>query len=149
MKVVRISLSSREVPDHFALCVELSGCKGTCEGCHSPELRTDIGVEMSPHDIHDAAVKEYASCICLMGDSFTEKELSLLSFLAKGDKMSLAWYTGTHEEINVDTTVYFDYVKVGAYKKDLGPITSRTTNQRMYQRHKDLTYEDITWRMFE
>ena len=30
-------------------------------------------------------------------------------------------------------TENFDYIKIGSYKKELGPLTSETTNQRMYK----------------
>ena len=27
----------------------------------------------------------------------------------------------------------FDYIKIGSYREELGPLTSKTTNQRMYK----------------
>ena len=51
---------------------------------------------------------------------------------------------------------YFDYIKTGPYKKELGGLDSITTNQRFYQVKKKLAYmsdevmyrylEDITWK---
>ena len=33
----------------------------------------------------------------------------------------------------------FDYVKVGPYKKEFGPLNERTTNQRLYYHREDIT----------
>ena len=38
----------------------------------------------------------------------------------------------------------FDYVKVGEYKKEFGPLNSPTTNQRLY-RMSEKGKEDITY----
>jgi hypothetical protein len=40
-----------------------------------------------------------------------------------------------HKDID---TFYFDYIKVGPYIEDLGPLTSPTTNQIFYCKGKHL-----------
>ena len=44
----------------------------------------------------------------------------------------VGWYSGDSE---LDLNYYgefFDYIKVGPYIKELGPLNSPTTNQRLY-----------------
>ena len=51
--------------------------------------------------------------------------------MGKGYKVG--WYSG---EEDIDFFKYgwsFDYIKIGPYKKDLGPLNKRTTNQRLYK----------------
>ena len=58
----------------------------------------------------------------------------------------LAWYTGEEQDVifgprYCTTTNMFDYVKFGPYKKELGDLTCKSTNQRMwYNVWKDITY---------
>lgn len=47
--------------------------------------------------------------------------------------IKIGWYSGRQElskEINLEN---FDYIKLGPYKEECGPLNSRTTNQRFYQ----------------
>ena len=37
-----------EIPDKVTLAVEISNCRGSCPGCHSPFLKRDIGEELTP-----------------------------------------------------------------------------------------------------
>ena len=41
------SVVMEEIPDKVTLAVDISNCTGLCEGCHSPFLRTDIGLELT------------------------------------------------------------------------------------------------------
>ena len=57
--------------------------------------------------------------------------------------VKIAWYSGRQElseDINLEN---FDYIKLGPYMEEFGPLNSRTTNQRMYKVH-DCELEDIT-----
>ena len=42
----------------------------------------------------------------------------------------------------------FDYVKVGPYIEECGPLNKRTTNQRLYKCDKNGNKEDITYRFW-
>ena len=84
------------------------------------------------------------------------KEINDLAKYVK-DKysISIAWYSGRQElskDINLDN---FDYIKLGPYIKELGPLTSKTTNQRLYQYGKffsdytiDKCWRDITYKFW-
>lgn len=45
------SVVMEEIPDKVTLAVDISNCTGLCEGCHSPFLRTDIGLELTPERV--------------------------------------------------------------------------------------------------
>ncbi len=63
--------------------------------------------------------------------------------------LKTAWYTGrTVISSDIDRR-NFDYIKVGPYIRHLGPLKSKTTNQRMYKRLPSGNFEDVTswfWR---
>jgi anaerobic ribonucleoside-triphosphate reductase activating protein len=50
------------------------------------------------------------------------------------DPLKTAWYTGSYLHPTMDRPIcqVFDYIKMGPYVEELGPITSRNTNQRFY-----------------
>lgn len=59
--------------------------------------------------------------------------------------IKVAWYSGRQElskDINLE---FFDYIKVGPYIEELGPLNSKTTNQRFYKVESgnliDITYK--------
>ena len=49
------SVVLEEIPDRVSLAVDISNCRGNCEGCHSPFLKKDIGRELTA-DVIDALV---------------------------------------------------------------------------------------------
>ena len=57
-------------------------------------------------------------------------------------------YSGRIRVPSVVNKEDFDYIKVGPYIKHLGPLKSATTNQRLYRRLMDGTFEDITYRFW-
>ena len=38
------SVVIEEIPDRVTLAVDISNCQGNCIGCHSPFLKTDVGI---------------------------------------------------------------------------------------------------------
>lgn len=49
-------------------------------------------------------------------------------------------YSG-REKVEEDIYNVFDYVKVGPYIAELGPLNKKTTNQRLYKHGEDITYK--------
>jgi anaerobic ribonucleoside-triphosphate reductase activating protein len=66
-----------------------------------------------------------------MGGDREPWEVAHLATLVKENFPTLktAWYSGNNDS---NYKYSFDYVKLGPYIKELGPITEKTTNQRMY-----------------
>jgi len=141
-----------EVPDEVSLAISLSLCPNRCEGCHSPHLREDIGMELTLERLTDL-VQRYQSgitCLCLMGGDADTQGLELLvrEIRPLFPSLRFAWYSGRPQlPADMDITVW-DYVKVGPYMPLYGPLNKKTTNQRLYRVHPDATLEDITQRFW-
>ena len=120
-----------EVPDEVTLCINISNCPYRCPGCHSPWLQEDYGQTLTPEILQDLVDKnDGITCVCFMGGS-EDDVLDLVRTMPANVKK--AWYTGQDYLPDSFTLAYLDYVKIGPYKRDLGPLTSKTTNQRLYQ----------------
>ena len=157
IKYLETLVTFAEIPDEITLCINITNCPCNCNGCHSSYLSKDIGEELN-NDILDKLISDNSgiSCIAFMGGDSSPKEINDLAKYVK-DKysISIAWYSGRQElskDINLDN---FDYIKLGPYIKELGPLTSKTTNQRLYQYRKffsdytiDKCWRDITYKFW-
>lgn len=157
IKYLETLVAFAEIPDEITLCINITNCPCNCNGCHSSYLSKDIGEELN-NDVLDKLISDNSgiSCIAFMGGDSSPKEINDLAKYVK-DKysISIAWYSGRQElskDINLDN---FDYIKLGPYIKELGPLTSRTTNQRLYQYGKffsdytiDKCWRDITYKFW-
>ena len=134
MKYVDTAVTFAEIPDQICLCINISGCQFRCPDCHSKYLWEDTGTELTSEVLDQLIVNNPGiSCICLMGG--TEEEiLHLLKSSKKIWNLKRAWYTGQSEiPNNYALLMLLDYIKVGPYVAEKGPLTSKTTNQRLYK----------------
>ncbi len=125
-----------EVPDEVTLAVNISGCPCQCKGCHSSYLAQDTGTELTFNEVRKLIRKNSGiSCIAFMGgDAEPDKINTLASFIINHyNSIKVAWYSGRQELNNNIDLCNFDYIKLGPYKKESGPLDSRTTNQRFYK----------------
>ena len=127
------SVVMEEIPDRVTLAVEISHCRGNCPGCHSPFLKEDIGEELTAAVI-DALVRDNfgVDCFLFLGEGRDPGALCALAAHVRTLGLVPAVYSGRRE---VDDMLWehFDYVKVGPYVEELGPLNKPTTNQRLYQ----------------
>lgn len=150
MKLYSFDVVLQEVPDEISLALSISGCPMRCKGCHSSHLYNNTGEELTPAKLSELMNKyqTYISCILFMGGEWNKKELiQLLDYIKLNyPNIKTALYSGLNK-IDDDILSQLDYIKLGAYKEELGNLTSPTTNQRMYKRTpptKEL--EDITYK---
>lgn len=121
-----------EVPDEITLAINISNCPCNCENCHSPYLAKDIGERLDFDSLNKIINDNIGvTCISFMGGDANPNDVnSLAEFIrAKYPELKIAWYSGRQElskDINLKN---FDYVKLGPYIKDKGPINCKTTNQ--------------------
>lgn len=149
------SVVMEEIPDMVTLAVDISNCTGLCEGCHSPFLRKDVGAELTPAVIDKLLADNFGvNCFLFLGEgNDMEALMSVASYIRTAyPAVSLAIYSG-RENVEDDIYALFDYVKVGPYRPDCGPLNSTTTNQRLYRvSHHDgqcrFTLQDITSRFW-
>lgn len=136
MKYADAKVVFSEIPDEITLAVSISGCPGTCEGCHSPWLREDKGEELDRASLHKLIEDNPGiSCICLMGgDQNTAYLITMFYWLkTRHPELKTAWYSGLDKPDDTSILKYLDYLKTGPYRKNLGPLNSPTTNQRFYK----------------
>lgn len=136
MKYVDTQVTFSEVPNEISLCINISNCPCHCKNCHSSYLAEDIGnlldaKELSKH----ININRGITCVCLMGGDATPNEVNKLAKTVKLDhpNLKVAWYSGKQELSKGISLSWFDYIKLGPYKEELGGLTSRKTNQRFYK----------------
>ena len=152
LKYVNTGIVFQEIPDEVTLAINISNCPCRCPGCHSHYLWEDIGLPLDV-DAIDRFVEKYGTditCIAFMGgdaDPMAVNQLAQYIYECH-PQFHVAWYSG---RLRVPAGVQktdFDYIKVGPYIKHLGPLKSTTTNQRLYRRRDDGTFDDITYRFW-
>lgn len=150
VKYVNYDIVFQEIPDEVTLAINISNCPNGCVGCHSPQLMDDIGEELSVVVLAELLERYGASitCVCFMGgDANPDDVFGLARFIKGSSSLRTALYSG--RETMPSAVDCFDYIKIGAYKEDLGGLKSTTTNQRLYKVLADGTGVDIThlfWR---
>lgn len=136
LKYVDYSVVFQEIPEETTLAFTISNCQGTCEGCHSPHLREDIGrdLEKDLRSILDR-YEDLITCVLFLGEGNDPDALARCINIA-AEKYNVALYSGkeTFEDVRKSFKEWpkLLYLKTGSYKKELGPLTSPTTNQRLY-----------------
>ena len=134
LKYLNTQVTFSEVPDEITLCINITGCKVGCRGCHSPYLAEDIGEELNSHSLQELIkANEGITCICFMGGDSNPQDIdSLAQWLKIYFPYKVAWYSGRQElskDINLE---WFNFVKLGSYIEELGPLNNKTTNQKFY-----------------
>lgn len=130
-----------EIPGKVTLAVEISNCRGSCVGCHSPWLKTDMGEPLT-EEVVDALIADNfgVNCFLLLGEGRDpEAVLRIAAHLRrKYPSIETAIYSG-REEVEDELFDAFDYVKVGPYIAEFGPLNIETTNQRLFHHREDIT----------
>lgn len=148
LKYIEVALSPLEVPQETALCIYISGCLHRCKDCHYPELQLpDYGEALSDHyaDILDLYLRQ-ASCVCFLGEgrcgSEEKEEFRQFVACAKEKGLKTCLYSG--RDVDIEPWMHiFDYLKLGSYQPSRGPLSSPSTNQRMFRKEGDVFW-DIT-----
>ncbi len=126
----------QEVPDEITMAINISNCPNNCVGCHSPHLKENIGTSLNIQSL-DKIINPYKNeitCICLMGgDRFPEEINRFANYITHTLHLKVAWYSGKDEISQYVSLENFDYIKIGHYNPTLGPLSSKTTNQRFYK----------------
>ena len=122
-----------EIPDRVSLAVNITNCQNNCIGCHSPELRLNNGEELT-EEVIDKLIKENygIDCFLFMGEGKDHSRLmELVRYIKENYTIKVAIYSG-RDKVENEYYGLFDYVKVGSYKEECGPLNKETTNQRLF-----------------
>lgn len=136
MKYCETAITFSEVPDEVTLCINISNCPCHCQGCHSAYLAEDIGEELT-FEVLDSLIKknEGITCVAFMGGDAEPATVNDLASYVKESypNIKTAWYSG-RQELSKDIEIKnFNAIKLGPYIEELGPLNSKTTNQRFYE----------------
>ena len=142
-----------EVPDEISLAINISNCPIHCNGCHSKELWGDIGAPLTEQAIMEM-LQNYSgvTCVCFMGGDAEPVEVNKLSKWIHNfynGIIKTAWYSGRDEWPTFIPD--FDYVKIGSYDENKGPINVKTTNQKMariVKTENNWYMDDITYKFW-
>ena len=157
LKYVDAVVTFAEIPDEITLCINLSNCPCHCEGCHSSYLAEDIGIILDREELfHLLKQHKGITCVCFMGgDAEPYQVLTLAREIKENLKdLKVGWYSGRDKlpagiELNLQN---FDYLKLGPYIKEKGPLNCKTTNQKIYEikyDSEDYFMEDITYKFWK
>lgn len=130
-----------EIPGKVTLALEISNCRGNCTGCHSPFLKEDIGEELTPAVLDKLIDDNFGiNCVLLLGEGRDPEAVRFIASYLRDSHPGLerAIYSGRNE-VEDDLFELFDYVKVGPYIPERGPLNNRNTNQRLYHHREDIT----------
>lgn len=151
LKYVDTKVVFAEVPDEITLAINISGCPCNCKGCHSSYLAEDIGEPLDLQRLTNLIDSNKGiTCVGLMGGDANPSEVDDIAQDIKEyyPELKVGWYSG-RQELSKDIELSnFDYIKLGPYKEEFGPLNSKTTNQRFYKVNgKELV--DITNRFWK
>lgn len=135
LKYLNTQVTFAEVPDEITLCINITGCKNGCKNCHSSYLAKDIGEELNDLALNRLLIKNQGiTCVAFMGGDSDPSEINEFARKLKvHTNLKVAWYSG-RQELSKDIELKnFDFIKLGPYIEELGPLNSKTTNQRFYE----------------
>ena len=151
LKYVDTKVVFAEIPNEITLAINISGCPCNCKGCHSSYLAEDIGEPLDlQHLTNLIDSNKGITCVGLMGGDANPSEVDDIAQDIKEyyPELKVGWYSG-RQELSKDIELSnFDFIKLGPYKEEFGPLNSKTTNQRFYKVNgKELV--DITSRFWK
>lgn len=151
LKYVDTKVVFAEIPNEITLAINISGCPCNCKGCHSSYLAEDIGEPLDlQHLTNLIDSNKGITCVGLMGGDANPSEVDDIAQDIKEyyPELKVGWYSG-RQELSKDIELSnFDYIKLGPYIEEFGPLNSKTTNQRFYKVNgKELV--DITSRFWK
>lgn len=136
LKYVDSKVTFTEIPDEITLCINISNCPCHCEECHSSYLAEDIGKSLNLEVLTNLIDSNNGiSCVCIMGGDANPSEVDNIAQDIKEyyPELKVAWYSGRQELSKEIELKNFNYIKLGPYIKDKGPLNCRTTNQVMLE----------------
>ena len=151
VKYTTSMITFAEIPDEICLSFNISNCQNNCVGCHSAELRKNIGDELTEELLSKEIDKnDGITCVLFLGEGNDQESLLKLAKKTKEKGLNVALYSG-REYKEIERILYdnFDYIKVGPYIPECGPLNKRTTNQRLFKIEQDnKNLVDITYKFW-
>lgn len=136
LKCLDTKIVFQEVPNEISLAINISGCVIRCRECHSKYLWENIGEDLS-YEALDSLIERNTgiTCVCFMGGDRNPLYINKLAKYIRNNfpNLKIAWYSGRSRIPNVIEINNFDYIKVGRFIKERGPLNNPKTNQIFYE----------------
>lgn len=160
LKYVDTKVVFTEIPDEITLAINISNCPCHCKGCHSPYLANNIGKILTERELEKLIRNNTGiTCIAFMGGDSNPLEINHLAshvwYCHGGEELKIAWYSGRHELAKEIDLKNFDYIKLGPYIEEKGPLNNPNTNQRLYEVNRisklpdRFSLKDITYKFWK
>ena len=135
VKFVDTMVTFSEFPDEISLCINISNCPCHCKGCHSSYLSEDIGSLLTMRKLKKLIENNKGiTCVGFMGGDLEPYYVDTLAQMIKeSTDLKVGWYSGRQELDKSINPKWFDYIKLGPYIEEKGPLSNPTTNQKMYK----------------
>lgn len=142
----------QEVPDEITLAVNVSGCTHRCPECHSKYLWEDKGILLDNEWIQNMLkqYKRHVTCVCFMGGDHEQYELLDMCQVIHKVGVKTCLYSGVDSVTDIIQPLQneLDYLKIGSYIPEYGPLNKNTTNQKMFKKIDD-EWVDITHKFWK
>ncbi len=135
LRFSQMDIVLQELPGEISICFSFTGCPLRCKGCHSPFLwKGSNGTKLTAKLYIDilSRYQGFATAVIFMGGEWSERHLEMLLITAKSMGYKTCLYTGL-TTVSRALLSNLDYIKTGPYVEELGGLSSKTTNQRMYE----------------
>jgi anaerobic ribonucleoside-triphosphate reductase activating protein len=138
IKYAAVEVTFAEIPDEINLCLSISNCAGMCRNCHSPALRGDVGISVIENIVAEIERHKGISCVCFLGEARkVPGALAIWSAIVKlirekFPRLKIAMYSG-REDVEDEMWQMFDYIKIGPYIEEKGPLENPNTNQKLFK----------------
>ncbi len=132
MRHLSYNIVFQEVPNEISLAFQITGCRLVCKGCHSRELWNPKSGEVLTDHLYNSLLEKYnglISCVLFFGGEWHEEELIKKLKIAQSAGLCTCLYTG-EDDVSIKIKENLDYIKVGKWIEELGPLSSVTTNQK-------------------
>jgi anaerobic ribonucleoside-triphosphate reductase activating protein len=142
LKYVGFDIVFREIPDETTLAINISNCPCHCKGCHSSYLAEDIGKPLDEDSLVELMLDNKGiTCVAFMGGDSEPAYINWLADIMRSMNdtpgswadVKIAWYSGRKEIPQGICLKNFDYIKLGPYIEECGPLDNPNTNQRLYK----------------
>lgn len=157
LRYLNYQVYTNEIPDELSLGFTILGCNVHCPECHSKHVwdinSKDIGHILTRNKFLDVCYdQDGITCILFFGGEWEPDALMYFLGIAKDNGFRTALYTGRTleymDKLNNDyqNGIYksLDYLKVGPYIPEAGPIICSKTNQRLFKLKSQIVKYDIT-----
>lgn len=135
VKYVDTMVTFSEFPDEISLCINISNCPCKCPGCHSSYLAEDIGTLLTQRKLKELIESnDGITCVGFMGGDLEPHYINTLAKQVKETTdLKVGWYSGRQLLSDDINPKWFDFIKLGPYMDNFGPLNNPNTNQIMYK----------------